>query len=65
MGLRRTEAIAWNVREESVLHLGGLEDAATKLAREGWLVWEGGRLRLDPRAYFISNTVFAELAAAL
>ena len=65
LGLRRTEGIAWNVLEESGLPLGGLEDAATKLAREGWLVWEGGRLRLDPRAYFISNTVFAELAAAL
>jgi len=65
LGLRRTEGILWSVLEESGLPLGRLKEAVEKLAGQGWLVWERDRLRLDPRACFVSNTIFAELAAAL
>jgi oxygen-independent coproporphyrinogen-3 oxidase len=65
LGLRRTEGIPWGVLEETGLPLGGLRERAARLARQGWIVLEGERMRLDPRAYFISNSVFAELAAAI
>lgn len=65
LGLRRTEGISWTVLEECGLPLNALRDRAAALAKGGWLVLEGGRMRLDPSAYFVSNSVFAELAATL
>ncbi|MFN8546892.1 MAG: radical SAM family heme chaperone HemW [Candidatus Eisenbacteria bacterium] len=67
LGLRRTAGVEWKALAAELTH-AQLESLRARVARfvsEGWIEVDADRIRLAPRAYFISNAVLSELLLEL
>ena len=66
LGLRQVDGvdlgIAW--RRWGTEYLKPWEEKIENLKRQGWVEWEGARVKLAPRAYLISNEIFQEFVSA-
>jgi oxygen-independent coproporphyrinogen-3 oxidase len=65
LGLRQSEGIDLNLACErwGAAALAPWADRITQLERDGWLIREGGRIRLSRRAYLVSNEIFQEFVS--
>jgi len=65
LGLRQVEGINLERATErwGASYLKRWEDKIQNLAREGWVIIQGGQVRLAPHAHLISNEIFQEFVS--
>jgi oxygen-independent coproporphyrinogen-3 oxidase len=66
LGLRQVEGVDLELARErwGAEYLKRWEDKIENLVHEGWVVSRGGRVRLVPHAFLISNEIFQEFISA-
>jgi oxygen-independent coproporphyrinogen III oxidase len=65
LGLRQSEGVDlnWARRRWGTRQLSHWGDKIQSLVDEGWLIAEGARVRLSPKAFLISNEIFQEFVS--